>query len=32
MIVRLVNEKEVPPFTRDEGWSAWVADDPTMGL
>ncbi len=28
----VVNEEEDAPFTRDEGRSVWVADDPTMGL
>lgn len=27
----LVNEKAGPPFTRNEEWSEWVADDHTMG-
>jgi hypothetical protein len=27
----LVNEKEVPPFTRNEGWSERVAAERTMG-
>ena len=31
-VLALVNEKEDPPFTRNEGWSEWVADDHTMGL
>jgi hypothetical protein len=28
----LVNEKEGPPFTGNEGWSERVADVKTMGL
>ena len=32
MIDALVSQKEVLPFTRDEGWSAWVAGVDTMGL
>jgi hypothetical protein len=28
----LVNEKESPPFTRNEGWSERVAGVRTMGL
>lgn len=28
----LVTQKEDTPFTRNEGWREWVADEQTMGL